>query len=136
MRISDWSSDVCSSDLWAKGRRQQVQLEFDREHVAGVIEQAVGGVTSCHIRDRRDHTAMQKAVLLREGSRKWKTQDDPTFADFIEHCPDRGHEGLSLEAPSHAVFHLGQAHADLRRYTSCDEPLGRASSRDRVCQYV
>src|SRR3546814_4003450 len=103
MRISDWSSDVCSSDLWqsatlllggrapsgcvrrhayqrllprraqarlasvmiedpqrahrkgpaapqhladrshewAKGRRQQVQLEFDREHVAGVIEQAV-----------------------------------------------------------------------------------------------
>src|SRR3546814_4554286 len=76
---------------------------------------------------------MQKAVLLREGSRKWKTQDDPTFADFIEHCPDRGHEGLSLEAPSHAVFHLGQAHADLRRYTSFDERLiSRECSIDTI----
>src|SRR3546814_8351731 len=34
MRISDWSSDVCSSDLPALHRRQSFKL--DGEHLAGV----------------------------------------------------------------------------------------------------
>src|SRR3546814_2367099 len=45
MRISDWSSDVCSSDLHVERRhlvgrdRRQQQLRFDRQHQLVFVEQ-------------------------------------------------------------------------------------------------
>src|SRR3546814_7803698 len=47
MRISDWSSDVCSSDLRLAGRDRQFCREFISSHVTEVAE-ALGAVESRH----------------------------------------------------------------------------------------
>src|SRR3546814_8075333 len=39
MRISDWSSDVCSSDLPAAGRRQPAGAARFRRHLGGCADQ-------------------------------------------------------------------------------------------------
>src|SRR3546814_4616227 len=83
MRISDWSSDVCSSDLLDRGvEREQVRL----------------------LRDR---------------------------GDDLDHVPDL----LRARAePSHLLVRglrdVGRLPRDLGRQ------IGRASCRERVCQYV
>src|SRR3546814_3846907 len=41
MRISDWSSDVCSSDL--RGQRRQYQRKYQ---AGGEVEEATGGIES------------------------------------------------------------------------------------------
>src|SRR3546814_18577641 len=43
MRISDWSSDVCSSDLEAEQGRRGVRVELHADAVVGEIEAAEGG---------------------------------------------------------------------------------------------
>src|SRR3546814_2109879 len=35
MRISDWSSDVCSSDLWQPGGSAAVRSDGNRQHASG-----------------------------------------------------------------------------------------------------
>src|SRR3546814_5428738 len=83
MRISDWSSDVCSSDLMT-----------DAEAARGTREAAVG--------DERHRLAQALAV-------------------------DGGGRGQ----------HLAHAGAALRPLVADDDhEIGRASCRERVCQYV
>src|SRR3546814_8593933 len=95
MRISDWSSDVCSSDLHLYLRR-------------GVVDQ-VG-----------------------KGRRRTDT--------------DEAHRSAVVEAHGHAAVELRLADrgnrskkiAQLRRpvVVCIDDEIGRASCRERVCQYV
>src|SRR3546814_6536093 len=82
MRISDWSSDVCSSDL---------QVLFPRIH-----ELATTGATSFHC----------------------GTLATPISVMLVEH--DRA----------------GDLLASLRAVTGGYAEIGRASCRERVCQYV
>src|SRR3546814_20031890 len=108
MRISDWSSDVCSSDLVVRGRQlgrtlgyPTANLRFDEKRPAltGIYATRVHGV----------------------GGRPW-----PSVSSFGTRPTVGGVEPL-LEA------HLFDFDGDLygRRIE-----LGRASCRDRVCQYV
>src|SRR3546814_2370247 len=91
MRISDWSSDVCSSDLGLVGAIQIGTGNRDRAIVADVD---------------------LSAGFLGQG-----TDGRPALAD---HVADLFRVDLDLQ---HARCEIG-------------EQIGRASCRERVCQYV
>src|SRR3546814_9673506 len=84
MRISDWSSDVCSSDLLAADRQRPRDAEIVDVGIAARVEQDVG----------RLEVAMHHALGMGRG----------------------------------------QALGDLPR--QAQRKIGRASCRERVCQYV
>src|SRR3546814_2300443 len=69
MRISDWSSDVCSSDLGA------VYLEAREAAAHGLHGKAeiVGNVAPCH--RQRDRTGRPAPALLTRGDLKQKGRD-------------------------------------------------------------
>src|SRR3546814_2882163 len=100
MRISDWSSDVCSSDLANLGN-----LEMDRERPA----QAVGYFEKA----ARDFESMGAVNELAGISGMLVTAQ------------------LQLLRPDAALAESGRAWALLPRIQ-----IGRASGRERVCQYV
>src|SRR3546814_9528938 len=97
MRISDWSSDVCSSDLF----KPFVFSRLQRLGIATTIKAA-------------------KKMVEREEPQVW---------DALEECI-KEHPVLLNRAPT--LHRLGiQAFEPL-----LIEEIGRASCRERVCQYV
>src|SRR3546814_2935011 len=100
MRISDWSSDVCSSDL-------ATQREIDPETaVLGDARQAFW-------------TEFLPFLKL----------DDPE--QIIPRAPRQGYIGLMLPAPGGSSWIT--VYRDMRNN---EVEIGRASGRERVCQYV
>src|SRR3546814_12157455 len=99
MRISDWSSDVCSSDL--VGDAFVARLDNDRATLAEMMS----------IRDRDTPGARRPEI-------------DRARAHLIAVERRRGNEILEIE--------LADAALDAR--TKLEH--GRASGRERVCQYV
>src|SRR3546814_11106984 len=98
MRISDWSSDVCSSDLTLTGFRM-ISLQ-DAQDSAQSLREALDGA------------GLSDAVEIR------KTVDENGMVRFaIDLAPGRKDR---MEA---ILRHLG-------------DEIGRASCRERVCQYV
>src|SRR3546814_4488278 len=91
MRISDWSSDVCSSDLYSRDclreLRQDTALAYD--------ERTLGTLQVFQTQEQFDASAKDLAVLR----------------------------------------DLGVPHELLSR-DGCLSEIGRASCRERVCQYV
>src|SRR3546814_19054036 len=99
MRISDWSSDVCSSDLFAE------DLEVDAVIVAPAPRSCVGDVFQID------------GVVI--GDPKAAAHDRPVLGELQRETPD-------LEPrKGGAVLLIGFA-----------RQIGRASCRERVCQYV
>src|SRR3546814_16071128 len=103
MRISDWSSDVCSSDLdiW----REWLQLHYPERaaHVMSLIRQMRGG---------KDYDAQFGRRMRGEGP----------FADLI----------AARFANAHRRLGFGRMPAlDTTQFK-----IGRASCRERGCQYV
>src|SRR3546814_4020195 len=97
MRISDWSSDVCSSDLLAR-MRDLIGFEYDG---------ATAEVTIRRQESPPRFTQVRYAVLV--------ASNEPTRrADLV--------------------------HQNLRKfgtvYNTLAAEIGRASCRERVCQYV
>src|SRR3546814_4433602 len=97
MRISDWSSDVCSSDLAVQRNLVGAMALAAATHQRFVIarEQSLDAAVAKHrhrLQLRLDHGAQGRVVARPQG-------------------PERGAEGPPVE-------------------------LGRASWRERVCQYV
>src|SRR3546814_4436615 len=97
MRISDWSSDVCSSDLAALARDQQDAA------VGGRLDRALGANVG-EVGHRED---------VHDAPRVLRVRADVLAADGLAHAAARA-------VASHDV--LGKN--------------GRASWRERVCQYV
>src|SRR3546814_14719700 len=105
MRISDWSSDVCSSDL------DDLLAVVEAHHVllqsAAVAVAGDGGERLLHCLDRR--------ALGVAGN------DDQAVAQLAE--------AIAADQRSlAAVKHVGQLWIG--------QEIGRASCRERVCQYV
>src|SRR3546814_9032727 len=97
MRISDWSSDVCSSDLQIDGTHPRL-LEI--------------GLTIGECRNR-----VEPIAGPREGRRPVEIllgiDRDPEAGPFARRKTD-----------------------EVRRSRSIEQKIGRASCRERVCQYV
>src|SRR3546814_11501717 len=103
MRISDWSSDVCSSDL---GQRLEQAAVGER------LNQRLPEIEGDTHQRRSEDETRQAAAELRVG------HEMPARAQrAIEHVDvdRRGERG---------------------RERGADREIGRASGRERVCQYV
>src|SRR3546814_7015475 len=114
MRISDWSSDVCSSDLQLlPGREEELPRHRLGEIAVGLLdEQAVAVI---------EHVAMEGepvAVAVPPFDFAGVVQEVRRLADEVERD-------------------VGKAEVDLaRRRMTTPFAIGRASCRERVCQYV
>src|SRR3546814_19711574 len=107
MRISDWSSDVCSSDLTCSGKLI---------HYPEAIELGVAGdfAASDGALDRGvDDFQSGNGICLRDYDGQW-----PLSPFWIWHRDHRGFRNA------------------FRRRHQLFEQIGRASCRERVCQYV
>src|SRR3546814_20209140 len=108
MRISDWSSDVCSSDLNEQGKPKIARLRLIRH----------------------DHLRQQKAVCNRSQQRPECKTEEParlpllsrTQAYFERHRTQQDAQGQHTQGQVKLSHDTAQT--------------GRASSRERVCQYV
>src|SRR3546814_2182548 len=111
MRISDWSSDVCSSDL-------DPDLETVADDVVGFDERGADSVAfGAKDAAQRGELAGSDDGNRREGvvGRNGDAKED-------------GHDFVSLGKPPpfHPPF----------LWSRLDAEIGRASCRERVCQYV
>src|SRR3546814_11636492 len=109
MRISDWSSDVCSSDLKTLTSRLCCAIS----------------ILNCVMRRRlvRSSPSIQKIALgERQLGRRLADEQLAVGAHLIGF-------GIDLDVRQRVVqLHLGLA------YPACE--IGRASRRERVCPYV
>src|SRR3546814_12946351 len=114
MRISAWSSDVCSSDLRAPARVHGGFLELLGRHLAEALEAAHLDLAAA-LEVLRDEAVLLGVVhgidavaALGEAVERRLRQIEPAAFDEARH--------LALEEG--------------------DQQIGRASCRERVCQYV
>src|SRR3546814_3661581 len=160
MRISDWSSDVCSSDL-AKSRLDRLALEPAIEHRARRLGEQVEHVALRFEAETREAPPLPRAVdqraqpladVRRDAEREIAEQLGDIFERVIiarQHLGIARREFAELDLrafepaaeleippillrqeiadrpPDHAITVIGELHE-----------LGRASCRERVCQYV
>src|SRR3546814_4518794 len=103
MRISDWSSDVCSSDLTPREfRRPIIRLEIGRI----VIKKQIGRHIGREARRRRRHgigNRRQRAVLIRPAE---PDRADQPEIDLTRRSEEHTSELQSLMRISYAVFCL------------------------------
>src|SRR3546814_18659668 len=119
MRISDWSSDVCSSDLHPLSRARRDRHEF--------LAQGRQGDGGCRLRSFEQGRVRGPAFL-------------GTGADLRRHLLRRPAYGARLVSlgrtaqPARNAARLLQCGADRRRIRETE--IGRASCRERGCQKV
>src|SRR3546814_17058752 len=132
MRISDWSSDVCSSDLVGEGnynRNDSLEgvpseliggIEVFKSPNASLLEGGLGGIVNLKTRNPLD------------------LQDGLTAAGNFK--MSKGSEIGGWEPAGAAVlgynFNDRLGLIESSRYEQTNNKIGRASCRERVCQYV
>src|SRR3546814_6630972 len=117
MRISDWSSDVCSSDLWfARWIPREPKL-MDRP-----ADRIIGQFSPTAYRRGRLSGAANSAApaLPRAGPETDLLRQPAPLLGVV----GRDHRIIGRQPPALPIF--------LRRHVA----IGRASCRERVCQYV
>src|SRR3546814_16362866 len=105
MRISDWSSDVCSSDLWA-GLHICVESQLFLHLVRGLVVDLAGVEVRIGLDLPADYQPLEEQCVR---------EDAVVVELYGQTCP--------VEQFAHVV-------QDDR------EEIGRASGRERGCQYV
>src|SRR3546814_9922321 len=108
MRISDWSSDVCSSDLGRPAARQDGRAAA--RGIGGAVEHRFDHFDAVRRRDRR-------------GERFGGEIADIMVGETIAPRPAAGE------------VEQGKAFAE-QQFARLVGKIGRASCRERVCQYV
>src|SRR3546814_14430948 len=112
MRISDWSSDVCSSDLWLVSRVSANSAD----HIGLSPEQMLGRPISGIFSAEAVHSLRNRITLLRG-------------PDAVERIFSLAlMEGV---APFDVAVHFSGSLVVIEA-----EQIGRAACRERVCQYV
>src|SRR3546814_8986191 len=107
MRISDWSSDVCSSDLLIGAE------------IGGAVKNVLA--IACGVVEGRGLGQNARAALISRG-----------FAEMSRFGVARGARPETLAGLSG----LGDLVLTCSSQSSRNFKIGRASCRDRVCQYV
>src|SRR3546814_19936144 len=125
MRISDWSSDVCSSDLTGAGRRAADQrgagiLQARLRHRGGVGEVVAGRGFRTVVRQRPRLRAHERIVFVGRG-----------YA-LSPPLQGEGWVGMGFRTAATKLKSRRGRSPDLRKGFE----IGRASCRERVCQYV
>src|SRR3546814_13348735 len=100
MRISDWSSDVCSSDLW------------------DIKRQVFDWVVPVH----------EGAIKYFKEISVWKPEYDKSNAALVQR--------QQVLATAWAAHGKAAYADDKAAMAGWQQPIGRASCRERVCQYV
>src|SRR3546814_18063575 len=113
MRISDWSSDVCSSDLYHDIGRVHGVLGNLPLGIGNIVFGTFGALDECREPDRQK--IQQSLFRPAEG----RSQFDTVMNRDEAGCP-----GADIDQ------------ASLRRQKKLRGQIGRASSRVKVCQYV
>src|SRR3546814_13642329 len=113
MRISDWSSDVCSSDL-----RNAALPERIADHAMAILRDGEMGEPEVSLSPLTYHWQHQVAIEL-------------FVADPDASTRDARMDGLLTELAT-----LIEADRTLAAVVEYAEKIGRASWRERVCQYV
>src|SRR3546814_7172268 len=101
MRISDWSSDVCSSDLEAVEQHADGNLHDQQRQEEGAIGQAEGGRRETEVPDQLggDDAVRHPEELAEHGERgQHREQPDPCLAE-ARHC--RGFDVLPCRSEEH-----------------------------------
>src|SRR3546814_20266067 len=121
MRISDWSSDVCSSDLYMAPERIKlayVSLSLDALQTAAAPSADVLKVLYDAEKQGRFTTAEERTarhILIKFGADK---------------------SAATNQAKDNETQHKGGADFAALAKTDSDDNIGRESRRDRVGQYV
>src|SRR3546814_14877230 len=119
MRISDWSSDVCASDLSSFIG----SVEVYKSSEARLDEGGVGGVIINHTRKPFDLKPWSGNI-----------QAEGTYADVTDKIEPSVSGLISWKDPSERIgFLVG---ATYQERTNRSLKIGRASCRQRVCTYV
>src|SRR3546814_15242062 len=112
MRISDWSSDVCSSDLFAGFAQNMVQWKaFGDTRAYDMMMQGAQRHFERNGYDQKD-AALKASTVIAQASA------DPTFAKLIANTYDQ-----------EAMLRNDLTTAQVNE-------IGRAACRASVCQYV
>src|SRR3546814_8645040 len=115
MRISDWSSDVCSSDLLARGPHQQAHPRAVLAGAQGAVRDPPGGTVPGQVRRRRQlHDAQRGWFAPRHLLRQHLRPADPQDLRSEEHTS----ELQSLMRISYAVFCLQKKKITIKNNTN------------------
>src|SRR3546814_11009006 len=112
MRISDWSSDVCSSDLRAAAAERYFASQAERWDA----------IRSLHISENEVEAAIQRALAGRDIGRL--VDVGTGTGRMIELFAGRATEVSGIDRS-----------AEMLRLARAKLESGRASCRERVCQY-
>src|SRR3546814_5181376 len=131
MRISDWSSDVCSSDLLKNGKVFMVTGSPGGSTIITTVLQSIINVVDFGMN-------MQQAVDAPRFHHQWLP--DMVMIDPQYLTPEKR---SALEAMGHSFRESGPWGADaailgdpVTGERQGANEIGRASCRERVCQYV
>src|SRR3546814_14805216 len=122
MRISDWSSDVCSSDLLRPGNTAY-DGRFEVPTLAEIIALA-----------KRESTARRRTISIYPETKHpsyFASIGHPIEARLVAQLKAAGWD--SADAP---VFIQSFEVDNLKALHALTPEIGRASCRERVCQYV
>src|SRR3546814_12019633 len=120
MRISDWSSDVCSSDLAAQLTK-----------TTRVVSSTDSDFIDITVQSRKAELAARIANRFVDSLQKMRSQRRQTWRNGLSTALDKETKRLA-----HEVELAERAVADFRRQPLMPMEIGRASCRERVCQYV
>src|SRR3546814_12474893 len=141
MRISDWSSDVCSSDLIERDEQPVVaKLALETENIPLPRDHRNAADLK-----RRTRATQRKQALVKAQKRHGVfglMLDVAGLPIVVERQPRRsgGEAGIGASVPRHRGAYRVAPQAkprlpELKRIADLRE-IGRASCRDTVCQYT
>src|SRR3546814_4855253 len=115
MRISDWSSDVCSSDLSEDEREQQLDVDAERaDHLAvgraGADQHAEPGALDQYIKEQRDGQPDRDDGEAEAGIGQAGQHFDLALEEVrqVDRSEEHTYELQSLMRTSYAVFCLNK----------------------------
>src|SRR3546814_12401426 len=119
MRISDWSSDVCSSDLLDRFRREGIHMavmvdEYGTTEGIATLTDVLESIAG----DLPERGELTEPLIVRRSDGSWLVAGTLPIDEF----EDR--------------FSLPGLQGDGGFHTLAGFEIGRASCRERVCQYV